>query len=351
MVLKTFTASDLATALTLARAELGAGAFVLATRDVRTASGATGVEVTVGANRSVADAVEPDALRRWIAGRAGAPLGEDVDPVEPGRRPAWIRESVEELVAAGVTPDLAERFARVAGAQAGPRSRPHERRAAEDAALSAIVEFAPMPVRGSCLFVVGPPGAGKTTTAAKLAARLVLATGRRVVLAESDHERVGALAQASVYAEHIGAELVPVEGPGDLRVALNRAGRDGFTIVDTPGVGARDGRRLDALVRLRGFAPRADLAVVLPAGLHRDEASATLARFAPLSPTCAGFLRLDDGDHAGELVSALAGSGLPLAFTTDGHRVPDDLHAATPRGLAGWLLRSGRGARPAEIRA
>jgi flagellar biosynthesis GTPase FlhF len=351
MVLKTFTAPDLSTALALARAELGAGAFVLATRDVRTASGAAGVEVTVGANRGVADAVEPVALRRWIAGREGASVAEPSDPSAGPAHPEWLRETVAELVAAGVTPDLAERFARVAGSEAGARSRPHERRAAEDRALASILEFAPMPVRGSCLFLVGPPGAGKTTTAAKLAARLVLATGRRVVLAEADHERVGALAQASVYAEHIGAELVPVEGPGDLRVALNRAGRHGFTIVDTPGVGARDERRLDALVRLRGMAPRADLAVVLPAGLHRDEAAATLARFAPLSPTCAGFLRLDDGDHAGELVSALAGSGLPLAFTTDGHRVPDDLHAATPRGLAGWLLRSGRGTRPAEIRA
>ena len=67
-----------------------------------------------------------------------------------------------------------------------------------------------------------------------------------------------------------------------------------------------------------------------------------LDRFEIFEPTCVGLSRVDDGSRPGELVTALAEKKRPLAFFTTGHTVPDDLEAASPRGLARLLLRAGR---------
>jgi flagellar biosynthesis GTPase FlhF len=92
--------------------------------------------------------------------------------------------------------------------------------------------------------------------------------------------------------------------------------------------------------------------VLLPAGLHRAEAERVLSRFAPLEPTCAALSRADDGGRPGEIVSALAARGVPLAFVTHGHRIPDDLSPASPRDVGAILLRAGRrSASSSEARA
>src|SRR6185369_3558697 len=141
MLLKTYRAPDLGLALEQARAELGPDALVLGTRELSGRGGLQGVEVTVGAPRRPAPAT---------------PAAE--------RRPAGSIEAAEvALVASGVALDLAARFAAVASRDTGRASEAAVR------AVESLVSFAPIPVGGRCLFVIGPPGSGKTTTAAKLA--------------------------------------------------------------------------------------------------------------------------------------------------------------------------------------
>jgi flagellar biosynthesis protein FlhF len=208
-------------------------------------------------------------------------------------------------------------------------------------AVESLVSFAPMPVASRCLFVVGPPGSGKTTTAAKLAARIASAGRRQVFLAQADVDKVGSLEQSEIYARHMDAVLARVDEPADLLRAVRDAGKDGFVVVDTPGLASRDGERLERMRALRSAVPEARVAVLLPCGLHRDHAARAVERLAPLHPTCVAFSRVDDGDRVGELVSAVAGLDLPLAFLTNGPRVPDDLESATARSLAVLLLRGG----------
>ncbi len=365
MLLKTYSGPDLASALAMARAEMGPDALVLATREVPGRFGLAGIEVTVGAARpgppqprdEIPAGVPPsrlDAMRRRL-GRArpldaegpgvAFPLGSDAsDPAvahaaDLACDPA-LAAAVPTLVAAGVSEDLATRFARIASRRASRRGGAACLADAAEQGISEIIRFAPIPLRSRCLFVVGPPGSGKTTTVAKLAARLALGGGRSVVFAEADVDRIGSVEQARIFSCHVGAKLVRLDTPRDVPRALEVAGEDGMVLVDTPGVGARDADRVALIAELRDAVPGCDAAILVPAGLHRDEAARVLERFAEARPTCAAFSRVDDGARVGELVTALAGSKLPLSFLTTGHRVPDDLEGATPRGLAAILLRS-----------
>jgi flagellar biosynthesis protein FlhF len=360
MLLKTFTAPDLATALAEARAEMGPDALVLATREIPGRLGLGSVEVTVGASRpeTVPDNDARDRLRSLVtriggsrpappaAPRAAAPASR---PTKPATAEGPLSSAVAALVAAGVSRDLAARFAKIGSCGLPRRATARHIAEAAERGIAGLLSFSPLPLRSRCLFIVGPPGAGKTTTVAKLAARIVLASGRRVVFGEADGDRIGSMEQAEIFCRHIGAKPVRLDGPADLKRALRSAGTGGAVLVDTPGVGARDSERMAFITGLREAAPTADLAVLVPSGLHWNEAKRILERFAPLRPTCVAFARVDDGDRPGELVTALADAKLPLSFITTGHQVPEDLESATPRGLAALLLRVGhQAAHPLE---
>ena len=349
MVLKTYTAPDLASALALARSELGPDALVLATREVAGRFGLEAVEVTVGVSRPApAAAFAPGspghapitspkrpAARRRLSAYEGEP-----EPREAAAPPS-LAPALDALVDAGLSRDLALRFAKIASRSLPRRASARKIAEAAERGIAGIVEFAPLPIRSRCLFVVGPPGAGKTTTVAKLVARLALSRDRRVVFAEADADRIGSLEQAEIFCRHIGATPLALAAPSDLAGALAAAGPRGSVVVDTPGVGARDRDRLAFLRELRAAAPSAEVAILVPAGLHRDEAARVLERFAVLRPSCAAFSRVDDGGRPGELVTALASARLPLSFVTTGHEVPGDLESASARGLAAMLLRAG----------
>jgi len=68
---------------------------------------------------------------------------------------------------------------------------------------------------------IGPTGVGKTTTIAKLAARLALQMRRSVVLVTLDGYRIGAVEQLRTYASLIG---VPFRFARDSRASGPRSG-------------------------------------------------------------------------------------------------------------------------------
>src|SRR5262249_12437685 len=72
------------------------------------------------------------------------------------------------------------------------------------------------PSTGNILLLVGPTGAGKTTTIAKLAANAALVEGKRVQLITLDNYRVGGVDQIRTFADLIGVPLQVAESPAAL---------------------------------------------------------------------------------------------------------------------------------------
>src|SRR5262249_38441482 len=108
---------------------------------------------------------------------------------------AALRKLVEELARPAAPPPAARRRA----------TTPHDVRPVRttqqgDTPLTA-------PSTGSAVMLVGPTGAGKTTTIAKIAARAALIDGRRVALVTLDNYRVGGIEQIRTFADLIGVPL------------------------------------------------------------------------------------------------------------------------------------------------
>ena len=197
---------------------------------------------------------------------------------------------------------------------------------------------APAPAAGTArrpriLALVGPTGAGKTTTAAKLALHPRAFGGARVALLTLDTYRVAALEQIQTYADIAGLPLEVVYEPAEVVGALGRlSGRD-VVIVDTPG---RSPRRTEAdewPALLRALGPD-EVHLVLPAGVRGDVAAACAESFRGCRPTHLLLTKLDEVPGETGIAELAADLGLPARWVTDGQDVPADLRVASPRILA-----------------
>jgi flagellar biosynthesis protein FlhF len=301
MRLKTFRAPRMAEAMALLREELGAEAIILGTRRL-----GHGVEVTA--------AVEPEEPLLIPPMAAAAPL--------PLAGPLGFHNLPPALGAA-----LA----------AGPL----------EATLAARFGFAPLPAgRERPLMLVGPPGAGKTLTCAKLAARMVMRGGAPAVIT-ADGQRAGAAAQLAAFTGVLGLTLAVAPAPATLAKALARRARGEAVLVDTAGCDPFDPPQAVAL-RALASAAEAELVLVLPAGLDAAEAADLARAFAALGARHLVATRLDSARRLGAVLAAAEAGPLLLTEGGIGPEVADGLEPLSPAGLAARLAAPRRGAPPPQ---
>jgi flagellar biosynthesis protein FlhF len=200
---------------------------------------------------------------------------------------------------------------------------------------------------GGVVALVGPTGVGKTTTIAKIAARFALRHGRRhVALVTMDHYRIGAHEQLRTYGKLLG---VPVHIAGDeeeLRVILNQMDDRKLVLIDTAGTSQRDSDLLDKFAMLNAGGTVIRRYLVLAANGHLSVNDDVLQAFSALHPDKCILTKVDEATSLGGVLSVLIKHGLPLVYTGDGQRVPDDFHPARARQLtAHALLLAERGAK------
>ncbi|QOJ15595.1 MAG: AAA family ATPase [Planctomycetia bacterium] len=185
--------------------------------------------------------------------------------------------------------------------------------------------------------IVGPAGAGKTTTVAKLAAQFKIREGRNVVLLTLDSQRLAAREQLARYAEIIEAPLHGAQGVDEVHDLLARCDAD-LLLIDTPGIGPREEGRFVRLAALLRSARPHEVHLALPGSLSAGACRLAMQRFAPLRVSHLLLTRLDEAVGMGVLLSTLSQAALRLSYVTSGQRVPTDLAAASADEIAAGIL-------------
>lgn len=182
--------------------------------------------------------------------------------------------------------------------------------------------------------LIGPPGAGKTTTLAKLAVREGLASGRSVYVLDLDNQRIGGGDHLQTICGLLGVSYQQVSGPELVSEILSGGRSDGLVLIDTPGLTVEDSTELAVLGLGLGEYSTMERHLVLPATLRNPEMMRYWTAYRRCHPTNLLFTRLDESLCFGPLWSLAAESKLPVCWMTTGRKIPECIVEATPRSLS-----------------
>lgn len=216
--------------------------------------------------------------------------------------------------------------------------RPRRRRASGPKRLPSRVTVEGLPgVTPLIIALVGPTGAGKTTTLAKLANHGAVFGERTVGFISLDTYRVGALEQLQAYADLSRIPFEVIYDRSEIFRTLRRLRGNDVILVDTPGRGPHrvdDSKAVRSLLRV--IQPT-EVHLTLPAGLNESRARRLIEDYREHGVTHLLPTKLDEYPEE-ETAFALAEELLlPMRWVSNGQRVPRNLQLAAlwPRRLQG----------------
>jgi flagellar biosynthesis protein FlhF len=312
MRLRTFTAPNMAEAIRLAKTALGPEAVILSTR-------------RVGSVIQLTAALEPDASH-------GAQSPSEASPLQPDRIADGV---VKALSVHGVPSDIIASLSAIMDDLS-----PEEPKQALNAALRARFEFRPIYAKSTkgALLLVGLPGAGKTSAAAKLAA-MAKSAGRGTTLVTCDLAKAGAVEQLAIYARALGATAYRAKDGPSLRRAIERADKDDLVLVDSVGSNPFDAAERDALLTL-AQAAGAEPVLVMSCGGDPAEAGELAQCFGEIGVKRMIATKLDVSRRLGGILAAAEGGRMAFACFGASPEIASGLRLAEAPFLSTRLLRN-----------
>jgi len=196
------------------------------------------------------------------------------------------------------------------------------------------------------ILLAGLQGAGKTTTAAKLAKWLIDERKKKVLLVSTDVYRPAAIEQLQTVSEQAGAQFFPSQAddaPVDIaQRALDHARRHYFDvlIVDTAGRLAIDEAMMQEVAALHAAVRPVETLFVVDSMLGQDAVN-TARAFAERLPLTGVILTKLDGDaRGGAALSVRQVTGKPIKFIGVAERI-GGLERFDPERMAGRVLGMG----------
>lgn len=182
--------------------------------------------------------------------------------------------------------------------------------------------------QGGIAALIGPTGVGKTTTVAKLAALYNLRHGPgQVALITTDSYRIGAFEQLCTFGMIMDTPVRLVSNAQELQDAIVAFSEKSLILIDTAGMSQRD-VRLSQQFALLNHTPLIRSYLVLAANAQHSVLRETVTAFAQVPLSGAILTKVDETTRLGAALSVVHEKGLPLAYISNGQRVPEDLQVA-----------------------
>jgi flagellar biosynthesis protein FlhF len=192
--------------------------------------------------------------------------------------------------------------------------------------------------------LIGPPGAGKTTTLVKLAVKYGLTSPRPTLLLSIDSQRIAAAEQLSAFAGILGVAFQMVSTVAGLAQTIEENRGKDLILIDTPGFGFADLESSSGLAHFLSTRPDIGTQLVAPASMKPGDLTRVIDGFEPFQPQRLLFTRLDETSALGPIFNEAVRTGKPLSFFGNGQQIPEDLEEASPERLVQTIL-GGRSSR------
>jgi flagellar biosynthesis protein FlhF len=352
MKLKSYFADTVEEAISLARREMGPEAMLVNSKRSNAEARHLGAYEVVCASEVEPQVAERDKNRSLFA-PTPAPmdkLSQDVSEIkhQMERLALTLARSSTGMAGIASDPELANAFSMLAAAEVdadlaydligklGSPFRPEALRAELGRLLTVDAGI------GRTVALVGPPGAGKTSTLVKLAVQYGIASRKACQILTVDTLRVGASDQLRSYAAILGVGFQVLETTTALARALDDHQQKDLILIDTPGLSANDLEGFEDLAEFLSTYPGIDTHLVLPASMRTSDLKRVAGQYEIFKPAKLLFTRLDETETFGPILSQSIRSGKPMSLLTRGQRIPEDLEEATKDLILDLVLKPDR---------
>ena len=197
--------------------------------------------------------------------------------------------------------------------------------------------------RGGVYAIVGPTGVGKTTTAAKLAARCVVRHGAdKLALVTTDSYRIGAHEQLRIYGRILGVPVHAIKDAVDLNLILNELKDKHLVLIDTIGMSQKDQKVIDQVAMLSGCEMDVERILLLNATSGGDTLDDVVRAYRGSGLGGCILTKVDEAIGLGAALDVILRHKLVLHFIANGQRVPEDIHSANAKYLVDRAFRAYR---------
>ncbi len=242
-------------------------------------------------------------------------------------------ELVQQLTRIGLAPTLATRL--VASIRHAERLTPQLATREVLALLTKKIRINGQSIldqRGA-VAMIGPAGAGKTTTIAKITSQFVRKHGNEnIILLSADNHRIGAHEQLLAYGELFDVPVLRAREPQEIRQIIQAVGSNSLVLIDTGSLTRED---LAAPERMPTM--QADLGIrnylVLPATNQTSVLEKLVTTFRDQPLAGAIITKVDEALNLGGALTAVIDGELPVACWSDGLDVNSHLYQATAKHL------------------
>ena len=193
-------------------------------------------------------------------------------------------------------------------------------------------------LKGRVLFA-GPTGVGKTTTLAKLAAKLKLSEKKRVAVITLDTYRIAAVDQLKTYAMLLDVPIRVAYTPKEAKLEVEALSDYDVILIDTAGRSQKNDLHMSEIKAMSEIVSPDFTFLVIGMQYRSEDVKEVLTKFSMISPTHVILSKMDETSALGHFVNVPNFLKAPIAFITNGQRVPDDILEANNRELAVLLSR------------
>jgi flagellar biosynthesis protein FlhF len=187
---------------------------------------------------------------------------------------------------------------------------------------------------GGVFAFLGSAGLGKTTTIGKLATRYVLDHGAdSIALITTDRFRIAAHEQLRTYGKILGVSVQAVDESNTLESLLNALRHKKLVLVDTAGISVNHKSFEIQLSQLENLRDRLSPILLLSTTSQAQVQAGELKAYSSLQPVASILTKTDEAVRLGESFGLLMSHKCPVAYTTHGQSIPDDIVIAESNQL------------------
>jgi flagellar biosynthesis protein FlhF len=185
---------------------------------------------------------------------------------------------------------------------------------------------------------IGPTGAGKTTTLAKLAAFNAVRRKKKVALLTLDTFRIAAVAQLETYARIMALPMEVVHSKEDIIRGIHKHRDCDLILIDTTGRSPNSHKEIAEMGAFLDIGKKIHHYLVLPATARYGYLSEAQKQFGILPIGSCIFTKLDEVEDTSDMINFLLMKQQPLSYVTTGQQVPEDIASPTKKTLASMVL-------------